>query len=196
MKQPLTVRVSAGSLKGRRLRYPPAGRGNRRIRPTSSRTKESVFDALGEVVAGACFVDLFAAAGGVGIEALSRGASFVHFVESDPAALSFLEQNLAECGVERGRFSVHATSVEAYLASGGLDERAIRVVYADPPYDWPLDSLLAVLDENPYSHVRFVVVEHGGGAPEREWRFWRVLRTRRLGDTGVTYLTPNQGDDS
>jgi len=194
MKHPLTVRVSAGALRGRRLRYPPAGR--RDIRPTSSRTKESVFDALGEVVAGACFVDLFAGAGGVGIEALSRGASFVHFVESDADALSFLERNLIECAVEPGRFRVHAASVETYLASGGLDDRAVRVVYADPPYDRPLDSLLAVLDENPYPHVRFVVVEHRGAAPEREWRFWRVLRTRRLGDTGVTYLTPIQGEDS
>jgi len=155
-----------------------------------------VFGALAGEVRDAAFVDLFAGAGGVGIEALSRGASFVHFVESDPTALSLLERNLVECGVERDRFRVHAARVEAYLESGGLDDPAVRVVYADPPYDWPLDSLLAVLDENPYPHVRFVVVEHRGAVPEREWRFWRVRRTRRLGDTGVTYLTPIQGEDS
>jgi len=94
MKHPPAVRIGAGAYKGRTLRYPAAA-GPARIRPTAARTRESVFNALQDEVRGAVFVDLYAAAGGVGIEALSRGASFVHFVERDAVALAALEENLA-----------------------------------------------------------------------------------------------------
>jgi 16S rRNA (guanine966-N2)-methyltransferase len=158
-----------------------------------------VFDALKDEVRGAVFVDLYAAAGGVGIEALSRGAARVHFVERDPAALAALEANLAACGVEPDRCRIHRMDVARFVAAGGISDPAVRVVYADPPYEGAqaeIDSLLALLDEKPYAHVRFLVVEHAGALSDAGRRWWRPWRTKRFGDTCLTYFTPTRGSGS
>jgi 16S rRNA G966 N2-methylase RsmD len=164
--KPLTARVGAGAYKGRALRYPAAKR-----------------DAGDDRIRPT---------------ALSRGASFVHFVERDAAALAALADNLAACGVEAERFLIHATDVARFVGGGGLSDPAVRVVFADPPYrraDAEVDSLLALLDETPYPHIRFVVVEHTGTLPGRERRRWRAERTKRFGDTTLTYFTPTEGCD-
>lgn len=190
-----TITISAGDLKGRKLRYPRHGGGG--VRPTTARTREAVFDSLGEDVRGAVLVDLYAAAGAVGIEALSRGAAFVHFVERNGEAVACLEDNLAACALDAARYAVHAVDVEAFIAGGGLADPRVRFVYADPPYDVPeggVETLLALLDQNAYPHVRYLVAEHRGALPERDLRHWEVVRSKRYGDSGVTYLAPIRGE--
>ena len=89
------MRVIAGSLKGRRLEA-PAWEG---LRPTSDKLRETLFNVLAPRIAGASFLDGYAGSGAVGIEALSRGAAFVTFVERDPRAVSLIETNLKRCAV-------------------------------------------------------------------------------------------------
>lgn len=192
MKHGLQVRVASGAWRGRRLRYP---RG-RDVRPTMQRTREAVFDSLGDVVAGAGFADLYAAAGGVGIEALSRGASFVHFVETDARALECLRENIETLGVEPERYAVHPAGVEAFVAGGGLDDPRLRVVFADPPYDDDIESLLALLDGRSYPQVRFLVVEHRGALAPAARRWWRPARERSYGSTTVSYFEPYDGENT
>ena len=88
------MRVIAGSLKGRRLEA-PAWEG---LRPTSDKLRETLFNVLAPRIAGASFLDGYAGSGAVGIEALSRGAAFVTFVERDPRAVTLIETNLKRCG--------------------------------------------------------------------------------------------------
>jgi 16S rRNA (guanine966-N2)-methyltransferase len=182
----LDVRVIAGTLKGRVLRY-PAGLT---LRPTMQRTKASVFESLGDAVRDAIFVDLYAGAGGVGIEALSRGARSAHFVEDDRAALVSLRENLERCGVEPRRGVVHGERVMDFLAGPFLERIAPDIVYADPPYDADeIRLLLEFFNGIDYPLETLLVVEHRQGAVSLE-RFERlsVLRIKKFGESCVSYI--------
>jgi len=136
------------------------------------------------------FVDLYAGAGGIGIEALSRGAGRVHFVEVHRAALASLEANLERCGADPERAVVHAGRVMDFLASGALRKIAPEIVYADPPYDseeTPL--LLEFFDGIDYPLETLLVVEHRRGtAPVERYGTLSVVRVRRFGESCVSYI--------
>src|SRR3954469_5733663 len=89
------MRVIAGSFKGRRLKAPTWDG----LRPTSDKLRETLFNILAPRIEGARVLDGYAGTGALGIEALSRGAAHVTFVERDPRAIALIEQNLAGCGV-------------------------------------------------------------------------------------------------
>src|SRR3954464_15685357 len=92
------MRVIAGTLKGRRLKAPTWDG----LRPTSDKLRETLFNIVGARIDGGRVIDGYAGTGAVGIEALSRGAADVTFIESDRRATALVEANLALCGVERG----------------------------------------------------------------------------------------------
>jgi 16S rRNA (guanine966-N2)-methyltransferase len=128
------MRIIAGTLKGRRLETPdwPG------LRPTSDRLRETLFNVLAPRIAKARFLDAFAGTGAVGIEALSRGAAHVTFVEQDQRAARLIETNLAHCGVTdryaiiRAGFAALALSdvgANAPAESNGFD-----LLFLDPPY--------------------------------------------------------------
>ena len=106
------MRIIAGRLKGRRLKA-PAWDG---LRPTSDKLRETLFNILAPRIDGARVVDGFAGTGAIGIEAISRGAAHVTFVEQDRRALALIAQNLAACGVEEG----------AILSSAAMSPRCCR----------------------------------------------------------------------
>jgi len=118
------VRVIAGSAGGLRLSVPRQG-----VRPTMDRVKAAIFSMLGERTPGARVLDLFAGAGGLGIEALSRGAASALFVESNREAARAIERNLATARLQA---TVRVQEVLDFLrhATGEFD-----LVFADPPYE-------------------------------------------------------------
>lgn len=122
------LRVIAGSLKGRRLEAP----GWAGLRPSSDRLRETLFNILGSSVAGARVLDGYAGTGAVGIEALSRGATHVTFVDRDARALELVARNLARCGVSEGYAIIRADL-------GAVGRRPLSatfdLVFLDPPYD-------------------------------------------------------------
>jgi 16S rRNA (guanine(966)-N(2))-methyltransferase RsmD len=126
------MRIIAGSLRSRTLDAPPG----LATRPTSDRLRETLFNVLAPRIEGASFLDLYAGSGAVGIEALSRGASTVTFVERAPTALRVLRANLARLGLSAG-FHIHPGSVGAFLrrAAAGPKRERHEVVFLDPPYD-------------------------------------------------------------
>ena len=125
------MRIIAGSLRSR-ARVAPAGLDTR---PTSDRLRETLFNVLAPRIEGAVFLDLYAGSGAVGIEALSRGASRVTFVERAPAALTVLRANLAKLGLTEG-FRVQSGSVKAFLQRIKPDQAfQFDLVFLDPPYD-------------------------------------------------------------
>lgn len=123
------MRIIAGTLRSRRFEAPPG----LKTRPTSDRLRETLFNVLAPRMEGAAFLDLYAGSGAVGMEALSRGAARVVFVERAAAALTVLKGNLARLGLKEG-VEVRAESVGVFLrrasAASGFD-----VVFLDPPYD-------------------------------------------------------------
>ncbi len=176
------MRVVAGLAGGRRLRAPTG----RKVRPTSERVREALFNALGslDAVAGATVLDLFAGTGALGIEALSRGAASAVFVDADPQSISTIRENLAATGLgERAR--VVQADVLRYLSGGTA--KAADVALADPPYafdDWP--ALLAVVTAPLVAIEARAHVDLGPG--------WNPLRSKRYGDTVVTLARRVEGE--
>lgn len=133
------MRIVAGSAKGTRLAPVPAG-----TRPVSDRAREGLFSSLGPVVEGARVLDLFAGTGAMGIEALSRGAASALFVDSAPAAIKTIGENLRRTRLQ-GKADVRRMDVLRALRGtvGQFD-----LVLADPPYKLGgshVDSLLSEL---------------------------------------------------
>src|SRR5215204_512227 len=121
------MRVIAGAYGGRRLQAPPGTD----TRPTADRVREALFSILGARVEGARVLDLFAGSGALGLEALSRGAAQVTFVESAPAALAALRANLAALGA--GAEVVRADALR-WLHAASRGARQYDLVFLDPPY--------------------------------------------------------------
>jgi 16S rRNA (guanine966-N2)-methyltransferase len=130
------VRVVAGELKGRRLVSPPAAT----TRAATERVRESLFAMLEPTIEGARVLDLFAGAGSLGIEALSRGAAHATLVERDRNALAAIRANVDATGVA-GRTRVVAADVRRFLADAG---GPYDLVFCDPPFA-EVDLLSATL---------------------------------------------------
>jgi len=121
------VRVISGKYKSRRLRgSPPSG-----TRPTSDKLKETLFNILGGSVAASTFLDGCAGTGGIGIEALSREAAFVYFVEQSRNGCRIIQENLRDLKVSEGFKILHMDLTRALDAI----ETPLEVAFVDPPYD-------------------------------------------------------------
>jgi len=172
------MRIIAGTLKGRRLAAPTwAG-----LRPTSDRLRETIFNVLAPRMPGARFLDGYAGTGAVGIEALSRGAAHVTFVERDPRAVRLIEANLARCGVA-DRYAI----IRAAFAAARLDaDEPFDLVFLDPPYG--AGELAAALDAagRLAAPGTLVIVEHARRDPAPERR-GALARTREIvsGDSAL-----------
>jgi 16S rRNA (guanine(966)-N(2))-methyltransferase RsmD len=123
------MRVIAGSHRGRRL----SGPKGTELRPTSDKVRQAIFSILGTQIAGGRFLDLYAGTGAVGIEALSRGAAAVTFVESDPKVVQLLQKNLRTCQL-LDRAQVHVGQTAAFLDQKDFWDSPYDVLFADPPY--------------------------------------------------------------
>ncbi len=186
------MRIIAGGERGRRLLAPP----RRGLRPTSERVREALFSILRGRIEGARWLDLYAGTGAVGLEALSRGAAHVDFVEIDRQALRVLRGNLARCGVA-DRTSVHAVPVESLCRRWASTLPPVDVVFADPPYrdsGWQ-EVLGAVAPDAPLKPTGVVVLEHATreSVPKQVGRLEQVRRYR-YGDTMLTlFALPAEG---
>ncbi|MEO8070755.1 MAG: 16S rRNA (guanine(966)-N(2))-methyltransferase RsmD [Acidobacteriota bacterium] len=133
------MRIIAGTLKGRRLE-PPSAPG---VRPTSDKLRETLFNVLRDAVADARVLDGFAGTGAVGLEALSRGAAHVTFVDRDPRALAVVSRNIAACGLAAAAATARGTFIDFCVAAGAGPSR-FDLIFLDPPYDAPdLDAIVA-----------------------------------------------------
>jgi 16S rRNA (guanine966-N2)-methyltransferase len=123
------VRIIAGRLKGRQLKTPTWDG----LRPTSDRLRETLFNILAPRIGGVRMLDGYAGTGAVGLEAISRGAAHVTFVERDRKALALIEANLAACRVEQG-YTIEGGDLVALLQRRRSDA-TFDLIFLDPPYD-------------------------------------------------------------
>jgi 16S rRNA (guanine966-N2)-methyltransferase len=131
------MRVIAGSLKGRRLKAPTWDG----LRPTSDKLRETLFNILAPAIEGARVLDGYAGTGAIGIEALSRGAAHVTFVDDDRRAVSLIAQNLDACGVGDDGYVIIRAGIDG--AAGDLAPASFDLVVLDPPYDEPPEAVIA-----------------------------------------------------
>ena len=173
------MRVIAGTLKGRRLKAPTWDG----LRPTSDKLRETLFNILAPRIAGARVLDGFAGTGALGIEALSRGAAAVTFIEEDWRAQALIAANLAQCGIDTGynlvRGRVDAIQTPAF--------EPFDIVLLDPPYTLPGHTALMKIDTL-VAPGGIAVLEHAKRAiaPEQSGRLVRV-RQVISGDSMLTF---------
>ena len=171
---PIDMRVIAGALKGRRLKA-PTWHG---LRPTSDKLRETLFNILAPRIAGARFLDGYAGTGAVGIEALSRGAGAVTFVDSDRRAEMLIAENLRHCGVEDGYAIIRASvarAIDQLDAAAFGPYELFDIVWFDPPYDEAPEAVLTAADVL-LAPGGLLVLEHARrrAAPDTAGRLVRV----------------------
>jgi 16S rRNA (guanine966-N2)-methyltransferase len=172
-----TLRIIGGSWRGRRLRFPPSPE----IRPTPDRVRETLFNWLAGRVSGARCLDLFAGSGALGLEALSRGAAHVTFVERDAHAARELDARLAQWGAsERAR--VVAMDARRFLAGPA---QVFDIAFLDPPFASELVEVAAALLERAgwLSSGALIYVERAAQSPAPRLPVgWTPLRAKRAGE--------------
>lgn len=185
------MRVVAGRFGGRVLKSP----SHSGLRPTSERVREAVFNILGARIVGARVLDLYAGTGALGIEALSRGASLVTFVERDRRALILLRSNLSALGLGAGETRVLPGDVPVVLRRLAKSSERFDLILADPPYDSPavVQALPELARGGLLQPGGLLLVEHRSGEG-MEPPTGMVLTDRRVyGATTVSIFTVGPG---
>ncbi|HET8577831.1 MAG TPA: 16S rRNA (guanine(966)-N(2))-methyltransferase RsmD [Methylomirabilota bacterium] len=180
------MRVRAGALKGQRLTT-PAGRTTR---PTADQVRVACLDTLMPYLGAGPFLDLFAGAGGIGIEALSRGAPSAVFVEQDTAALRALRDNVERLGLAPRARIMREDAARAATALTARGER-FAVAFLDPPYASPAGAtaLERVAEGGCLLPGAVVVVQHASkSSPPATPGVLTVWKTRRFGETTLTFF--------
>lgn len=188
------MRIIAGTAKGRRLQTP--AKSSRRIRPTADRAREALFSIIGAEIAGAAVLDLYAGTGAMGLEALSRGADSVTFVDLHNEALTLVGKNIELCG-----FSERSRVVRRDLMKGLsfleqiAPETGYDLVFVDPPYGKELASkaLVDMAELRILAEDALVIAEEESGAVFAEtYQGLRLCDRRRYGDTGFWLFRPEE----
>ena len=190
------MRIVAGRLKGRAI-VAPGGQGTR---PTSDRARQAMFNVLehaawAEPLEGMRVMDLFAGSGALGFEAISRGAAFALFVETDDEARGAIRENADAYGV-MGRTRVHRRSAIDLGGRPGSDGEAFNLVFLDPPYRSGLgeQALARLIDGNWLKPGAVVVFERGSDEPEIDTPGYERLNARDYGAARVLFLKLRASD--
>jgi 16S rRNA (guanine966-N2)-methyltransferase len=179
------TRIVAGRAKGRHLAVPQRG-----TRPTSDRAREAMFNTLRAHLDldGANVLDLFAGTGAVGLEALSRGAASVTFVESDRDACEVIRRNIDTVGLPGA--TLYRRPAATYLVGSGTDT-PFDLVFADPPYSYRDDHLAALLvalrEPGWLADDAMLVVERAAKGTEPAWPAGIALVTQRRYGEGLLW---------
>jgi 16S rRNA (guanine(966)-N(2))-methyltransferase RsmD len=181
------MRVIAGRAGGVRLAVPKSG-----VRPTMDRVKAAIFSSLGDAITDARVLDLFAGSGALGIEALSRGAASVLFVEEGRQLTDAIEKNLAKTKLD-GR--VRRQEVFEFLRRSAGTER-FQIIFADPPYE-KTSSVERLIERLLKSEALAQLLEPNGVFVLEKRRteqtpvttLWDIVRARKYGSTEVLFLS-------
>jgi 16S rRNA (guanine(966)-N(2))-methyltransferase RsmD len=179
------MRIIAGEFRGRVLKSPP----DAQTRPTSDRLRETLFNILAPRVADARFLDLCAGTGAVGIEALSRGASFVTFVDRSRKMCSLIETNLKLCRVKKELYEIVLSDARDFLKRE--QTHSWDIVFYDPPYQDDYAPVLNLFGESDSSFLNedsLLIVEHHHKKllPDNLKRLKR-LRIVKQGDSHLSF---------
>ncbi|MGH9899563.1 MAG: 16S rRNA (guanine(966)-N(2))-methyltransferase RsmD [Pyrinomonadaceae bacterium] len=179
------MRIIAGQYRGKRLKSP----SGKLVRPTSDRTRETLFNVLSPGISDTCFLDLCAGTGAVGIEALSRGASFVTFVDCSRKMCALIEENLDSCQVPEEMTRVIMSDANSYLKRLNKEDPRLDLIFFDPPYDTDYSPTLRAIESGKYlagDGVLIVEHYHKKALPDEvgSIRRWRMIK---VGDACLSF---------
>ena len=175
------MRVTGGIGKGKRLKVPSGSR----VRPTADKVKQALFNILGSRVIDAVFLDLFAGAGGIGIEALSRGAGRVVFVDLSKESFAIIKQNIERLGFS-DRARIFRSNAVTFLKK---PSEQYDIVFLDPPYTEDIEPLLEqIASAQIVRQDGIVVAEHFKKQPSpQEAGVLKLIREACYGDTVLAF---------
>src|SRR5215203_1190255 len=178
------MRIIAGAFKRRNLKSPPS----LNVRPTSDRLRETLFNVLAPRIEEARFLDLCAGSGAVGIEALSRGASHVTFVDRSRRMCKLIEANIALCRISEEQQVIYCSEVNEFLKQSR--DEGWDIVYFDPPYKDDYLKTLGLLGAGNHS---LVIAEHHHKTDLPD-TIGSLHRTRILkqGDSALSFYTADE----
>lgn len=183
------MRIVGGRFGGRRL----AGPKSDKVRPTSDRTRESLFNILsGRIdLAGKRVIDLFAGTGALGLEALSRGAAYALFVDDSAEGRALLRTNIEQLGLQ-GCTRIFRRDATRLGPCGNMP--SYDIAFLDPPYGRELGTraLAALREGNWLAEDATVVLEESAVAMPDAVAGYEMLDRRVFGDTAITILTPDK----
>ena len=179
-----SFRIIGGQHRARRLDFPPLPG----LRPTPDRVRQTLFDWLAPVIHGSRCLDLFAGSGALGLEALSRGAAAVTFVEREPEALAAIREHLTTLGADAVTCLGDALSVLPTLAT--TDSGRYEIVFVDPPFDSDLRmrALDALAAQDRIAPGGLVYVEGPADAMPPQHEGFELHRSKRAGNVGFHLL--------
>ncbi len=185
------MRIIGGIVRGRKLLTPGKGLDGRTIRPTSARAREAVFNIIGSEVRGAAVLDLFAGTGAMGLEALSREAETVVFVDNSPAAARLLGRNIDRCGfADRAKVVRRDLAKTLVFLREFVPAAGFSLIFIDPPYRQEAGGL--IFDKLERAEILassgLVIHEHaaGGRLPETTGSL-QLVDQRQYGEAGFGF---------
>ena len=184
IEKSLFLRVISGRLKGRRFDAP---KGGDTVRPISDRVKESLFDILAPKIQDAMILDLYSGTGAIGIEALSRGATEVVYVEKDPRNIRLIQQNTEELGLRSQIRTIQGTIPSILEKIKGT----YNLVFIDPPF--PTETIFDIMPvlkkKNLIDQTSLIVIQRFRGSKELEFEGFLLQRKHRVGDSILWFFT-------
>jgi len=171
----MALRIAGGRLRSRLIECPDKG-----VRPTTNRVKEAIFSAIGQNLEGLKVLDLFAGSGNLGIEALSRGARQVTFVELNRRNAAVISRNLEKLNI-KDQAEVVVCPAAAFIKNCGA---RFDLIFMDPPYDKDLASQTAPLVYSLLEIDGLLIIEHSPNEPIP----MPAWKSRSYGDSVITYI--------
>ncbi|QSQ09832.1 Ribosomal RNA small subunit methyltransferase D [Koleobacter methoxysyntrophicus] len=180
------MRVISGEIRGKRLKSPKG----KKIRPTSNKVKEAIFNILGQKIVDCIFLDLFAGTGNIGIEALSRGAQKAVFVDNNFRSVKLIKYNLVMTGFADRSMVIQKNSFKVIEVLGKKHEK-FDIIFMDPPYD--MEGISGLLEEIYEKRILkdsgIILIEHRNNKklPEQVKGFIKI-REKLYGDTCISFF--------
>ncbi|MDP8230488.1 MAG: 16S rRNA (guanine(966)-N(2))-methyltransferase RsmD [Candidatus Gorgyraea atricola] len=173
------MKIIAGKLKGRVIEMPKG------IRPTSDKVREALFEILKDRIEGAAFLDLYCGSGAIGIEAFSRGAKSISFVENDARCIAILKKNISL--LQLSKINIYARDALRWIKE---NKEAFDIVFLDPPYykDMAKKTLIALSDCDILARNALVIIEaYKKDILPEEAGTLKKIRTCKYGDTKLEF---------
>lgn len=184
----LNIKINSGLYKSRRIQAPSS------IRPTQDKIKQAIFNIFGKCIVDANVLDLFSGSGALGIEAISRGAKYVLFVESNRLAARIIAENIKNLKIPNHLWDI--LIMDAYKAMAMLHTRNkyYNIVFADPPYDKnQIKKILQTLSQyDILERNSIIAIEHSfrESIPENEYNFL-LIKQKKYRDTILSFFKTN-----
>lgn len=188
------MRISGGVIKGRKIKTKKAFSGRGELRPTSSKVRQAIFNILQDKVVDALFLDLYAGTGAVGLEALSRGAKMVFFVDENPLRIESIKKIIDDLGFN-DRVSIIKDNALRFLKR---TDKVFDIIFADPPYkSEDLDLVIPLVSEKGLlKEGGLLIAEHLSKKRLMDGhRSLRLFKTYIYGDTALSIYKKDKHED-